>query len=628
MFMVGIGSSIAQDGDDIRALGPKDRANKLFLIGDYKNALPVYVELLAKKPEDEFLNYRVGLCHLYQNVNKRMAISYLRKVCAMEGSDYMAKFDLGVAYMFNEVLDSAIHFFNKYKVQETDPALLIDVTRRIEMCNSAKKFMADPVDVTFVNLGNKVNSPGPDYNAFIPEDQSYLLFSTKREKGVAGNMLDYDGFKPPDIFMCKVKGNEFDRAKNASMVVNSEWIEELVSVSADGNYMYIRVDNEDATDDIWYSSRRGRSWNKAITLGPGINSDEPEIGACSTPDGQTFYFARTPLSVPGFGGTDIYMTKRLPGGLWSVPVNLGPTINTQYDEQYPYVSYDGKTLYFASMGHNSMGGYDVFKSEWDDKFQRWGRPVNLGYPVNNTQDNFTYCPSDDPRVAYVSQLRKNGLGDTDIWRVIFNEEEERLSAFVTELDFATSGGGGPKSINFHVWVKSDGTEKWFTDEYQPFGLPEWTFQKTVNKPIADGERYDVTIIGSVGGGGVQKFTSATFPTGDESFVWVDTRTKKSQVPKTGVQIDQNPITGFPELGIMVTISDVNGDLMGTYLPNYKNGRVVATLPVGYYRMTIEAAGFQTIEQDVTIPGLGNYKPEIIKKYTLVQEGLTLPEGTK
>ncbi|MFT5919806.1 MAG: hypothetical protein ACI9FU_001620 [Granulosicoccus sp.] len=627
VFIAVFGSQIAyaQDGgDDIRALGPKDRANKLFLIGDYKNALPHYIELLAEKPENEFFNYRVGLCHLFQNVDKKRAIKYLRKVADMEDSDYMALFELGVAYMFNEKLDSALYFFNKYKVIEKDPALLIDVTRRIEMCNSAKKFIAKPLDVTFKNLGTKVNSAGPDYNPFIPEDQSYLLFSTKREKGVAGNMVDYDGFKPPDVFMCKVKGNEFDRAKNASMMVNSEWIEELVSVSADGNFMYIRVDNEEATDDIWYADRRGRSWNKAVTLGVGINSDEPETGASSTPDGQTFYFARTPFDVPGFGGTDIFMTKRLPGGLWSVPVNLGPTINTQYDEQYPYVSFDGKTLYFSSMGHNSMGGYDVFKSEWDDKFKRWGRPKNLGYPVNNTQDNFTYCPSNDPRVAYVSQLRLNGLGDTDIYRIIYNDKEERLSAFVAELAFATVGGVA-KKINFHVWKKSDGSLKEFTDEYQPFDLPEWSFDQTVVKTVKDGERFDITVIGSVGGGGVQKFTPATFPVGDDSFVWVDTRKKVVQVAKQGVSIDQNPVTGFPELGIMITISDVNGDLMGTYLPNYKTGRVVATLPVGYYNMTIKADGFQTIEKPLTIPGLGNYKPEIVKKSVLFQNGLTLPE---
>ena len=95
--------------------------------------------------------------------------------------------------------------------------------------------------------------------------------------------------------------------------------------------------------------------------------------------------------------------------------------------------------------------------------------------------------------------------------------------------------------------------------------------------------------------------------------------------KQGVSVDQNPITGFPELGIMVTISDVNGELIGTYLPNYKTGKVVATLPVGYYNMTIEADGFQTIEKPLTIPGLGNYSPEIVKKFILIQNGLTLPE---
>lgn len=627
-LIVSAGSAIAQDGgDDIRALGPKDRANKLFLIGDYRNALINYVKLLAEKPEDEFFNYRVGLCHLYMNVDKARSIPYLRKVVEKEDFDYMALFDIGVAYMFNEQLDSAVHFFNQYKIQETDPALLIDVTRRIEMCREAKKFKAKPLDVTFQNLGKDVNSNGPDYNPFIPEDQSYLLFSTKRDKGVAGNMIDYDGFKPPDVFMCKVKGNEFDRAKNASMVVNSEWIEELVGISADGTYMYIRVDNEDATDDIWYSTKKGRSWSKAIPLGQGINSEEPETAASSTPDGQTFYFARTPFQVPGFGGTDIYMTKRLPGGLWSTPINLGPTINTQYDEQYPYVSFDGKTLYFSSMGHNSMGGFDVFRSEWDEKYQRWGRPENLGYPVNNTQDNFTYCPTSDPRVAYVSQLRRGGLGDTDIYRIIYNDKDERLTAVVLNLDFATADQGSSKTIEFHVWTKADGTEKWFTNEYQPYDLPDWTFKNTEVKQIKDGEQYNVTIIGSVGGGTVEKFTPKNFPVGDDSFTWVDTRVKKVQVAPTGSgpTVEVNSIKGFAELGISINVMDENKDPVGTYTPNYNTGRAVLTLPVGIYSLDIQCQGFTGIEDRLVVPGLGNYTPELTKAYTLVQEGVTLPE---
>lgn len=627
---VAITGALAQDGgEDIRAMGPKDRANKLFLIGDYRNAVINYTKLLAEKPEDEFYNYRVGLCHLYMNVDKARAIPYLRKVVEKEDFDYMALFDIGVAYMFNERLDSALHFFNQYKMKETDPALLIDVTRRIEMCSSAKKFKAKALDVKFENLGKDVNSNGPDYNPFIPEDESYLLFTTKRDKGVAGNMIDYDGFKPPDVFMCKVKGNEFDRAKNASMVVNSEWIEELVGISADGTYMYIRVDNEEVTDDIWYSTKKGRSWSKAEPLGQGINSEEPETSASSTPDGQTFYFARTPYQVPGFGGTDIYMTKRLPGGLWSTPINLGPTINTQYDEQYPYVSFDGKTLYFSSMGHNSMGGFDVFKSEWDEKYQRWGRPENLGYPVNNTQDNFTYCPTSDPKVAYVSQLKRGGFGDTDIYRIIYNDKEERLTALILNLDFATSPteSGGGNTIDFHIWTKDDGTEKWFTNEYQPFDLPEWTFVKSEVKEIKDGEKYNVTIIGSVAGGEVQKFNSANFPVGDETFVWVDTRVKKVQTAPTAAAptVEVNSIKGFSELGISVNVLDENDEMIGTYTPNYKTGRAVLTLPVGIYNIEIQSSGFSSIQDRIVIPGLGNFTPEMTKDYTLVQQGVTLPE---
>ncbi|MGK0383378.1 MAG: hypothetical protein ACJAVL_000099, partial [Bacteroidia bacterium] len=223
--------SVAQDlGLDVEARGAtaEAKAKGLFEIGDYKNAQVAYTVLLALQPESMFLNWRLGVCHLYQNIRKRSSIPYLRKVTRMEQFDDEVLYDMGLAFMYNEQIDSALLFFNKYRVKISKPERIIDVTRQIDFCNNAKSFMADPVNVRFENLGDDVNSDGPDMHPFVPMDESFLAFSTKRDKGVAGQNIDFDGYKPADVFWCKIRNGEFRKAKGVGMTINSEFIEEFV----------------------------------------------------------------------------------------------------------------------------------------------------------------------------------------------------------------------------------------------------------------------------------------------------------------------------------------------------------------------------------------------------------------
>ena len=621
-------STFAQDlGLDIEAKGatPEAKAKGLFDIGDFKNAQIAYTVLLSKDPENAFLNWRLGLCHLYQNIRKSAAIPYLRKVVNMQKFDDEVMYDLGLAYMYNEQIDSALLFFNKYKLTISKPERIIDVTRQLEFCENAKKFMKTPVNVRFENLGDDVNSEGPDMHPFVPLDESFLVFSTKRDKGVAGQNLDYDGYKPADIFWCKVSNGEFRKAKGVGMTINTEFVEEFVGMSAYGDHIFYMIDNMEGFDDVWMSEFTGRRWEKGKTLGESINTDEPELSATCTPDGQTLFIARLPVEQPGFGGIDIFMSKLLPGGIWSIPVNLGPTINTQYDEMFPIISADGKTLYFASQGHKSMGGYDVYKSEWNEQFNRWERPENLGYPINTTMDNFTYCPTDNPRHAYTAQLRNDGFGDLDIYRVIFNDEEEQLSVLVMDLEVMT--GPEKQTIVFHEWKNTqDGNVKWFTDEYQPTDKPEYEFVETKNIELKNGEAFEITIIGSFDGAEVAKYTPENFPKSG-SFQWYDTRVKKVPVPAKKFEPKTSSIKGRESLQITATVTDQAGEMVGTYLPSYKTGNLVATLMPGQiYEVTIEASGFQTIKQKFNIMALGDYQKIINRKLILVENGLEVPSN--
>ena len=118
----------------------------------------------------------------------------------------------------------------------------------------------------------------------------------------------------------------------------------------------------------------------------------------------------------GYGGLDIYRIKKLPNGKWSKALNLGPQINTPYDEEGPYLHPDGTSLFFASKGHNTMGGYDIFVSHIDEN-EKWSVPENLGYPINTPDDDVYYVPSVDGRRAYYASYSNNSLGNFDLFRI-------------------------------------------------------------------------------------------------------------------------------------------------------------------------------------------------------------------
>ncbi|MGL4597747.1 MAG: hypothetical protein ACRCYO_09470, partial [Bacteroidia bacterium] len=153
--------------------------------------------------------------------------------------------------------------------------------------------------------------------------------------------------------------------------------------------------------------------------------------------GNTLYFASDRPG--GFGGLDLYISKRLPTGKWSPATNLGAAINTAYDEDFPNLSPDGKILYFSSKGHSSMGGYDIFKAEIDIMTQAFSSVKNIGYPINTPEDNSNFRISSNGRYGYVAMRREDGLGDLDIYRVEFNDIEPSYAVVTGQISPKTAG---------------------------------------------------------------------------------------------------------------------------------------------------------------------------------------------
>lgn len=380
-------------------------------------ALKVYKELLKKEPQNMEFNYKTAICYLSTNLDKKAAIPYLENVTKQPKCPTEAWFDLGRAYHYGNRFDDAIKAFNKYKEKDKKGAERAD--RQIEMCNNGKQLIRYPVQVTFENLGKEINTEFPDYYPFVPADESFLVFTSRRKESMGGQ-LEIDGYYPSDIFIATSKTGVWTKAKNMGAAINTRYDEEAVSLSADGKTMIVYLDHIDSLGNIYMTENKKGSWGKIAKLDKNVNAEFENSGSIA-PDGQTIFFAS---DRPGtFGETDLYMARKLPNGKWGMPQNLGNEINSKYKEEHPVMAPDGRTLYFSSQGHSSMGDFDLFKAIWDPENNTWSAPKNLGYPLSTSGDDRCISFAQDDKIAYLSATRDGGFGDLDIYRVKFSSEE-------------------------------------------------------------------------------------------------------------------------------------------------------------------------------------------------------------
>jgi len=402
--------------------GNEKLAKDLFGMRNFREALDEYKLLYKKDSLNLTYNYRIGLCYLNTYTDRTKAIPYLEYAVKQPKVEIEAWYELGRCYQYNYRFDDAINAFKTYqKLQKAkSDKFTVPAHRQIEMCRNAMEFMKTPVNVSFHNLGDQINSPFPDFSPYVPADESFIVFSSKRDNNL-GKLLDFDGFYTSDVYISSLRNNLWGKAKSIGTIINSDLVEEVGGLSADGNVIFVYIDNYEGFNDVVWSTRKGRSFQKIAKISPGINSNALESSATISQDKETIIFSSERSD--GYGGTDLYVSRKLRSGEWSPPQNLGNTLNTEYNEDFPNFSPDGKTLYFASQGHNSMGGYDLFKSEWDNTTNSWTKPVNLGYPVNTPEDNMTISFSANGRYAYVAAFRPEGFGDLDIYKIIFHDVE-------------------------------------------------------------------------------------------------------------------------------------------------------------------------------------------------------------
>lgn len=398
-------------------------AAKLFDAGNFESALEEYSLLQEKKPNDLLYNYRLGVCYLNTNISKAKAIPFLEKVCAQPKHDPNARYLLGRAYHLNGEYDKAIAAYSKFlEIGGGTWENLKDAGRQIDYCQNAKELVKFPLKVTFENLGKTVNSAYPDYLPFLPVNESFILFTTRRNDGSSERM---NGGYYSNIYISNTENGKFQKAVPLDNINTKDQDENIVGLSNSGDVAILYTENPDRLGDLMFLPRRDGQFLTPLKIDEKINTRYTEIAASISSDSSSIFFAS---NMPGgFGGIDIYVSRRLPNGKWSDPQNLGPSVNTLLDEDFPSISPDGMTLYFSSKGHTSMGGYDLFRAEYNPEKNRYMNVRSLGYPINTPGDDMNFRVSEDGKYGYLAAVRPEGNGDLDIYKVTFEDVESRYT---------------------------------------------------------------------------------------------------------------------------------------------------------------------------------------------------------
>lgn len=421
---------IKYDKNEFRRLFTQ--ANLMTLENFNDTALNTYLLLHKWEPDNANINFKIGQLYLLSTSDKSKAVKYLEDAKPFASKKYIPNdptekkcselvyYLLGQAYHLNYRFDEAILMFEKFKglLNMGDIKTSGDIIRRIEMSRYAKELTVSPINCIISNLKDSINTPKPEYGAVLSADESVMYFTSRRfnpETGGNDNKDIYGNYYEDIWYSNRKEDGTWSEAKPVSSHINTWYNEAVTGISADGQELLIY--KSDQGGSIYYSRLDGDQWSYTIMLGsdPGditnINSPYWEPSATFSPDGNTIYFVSNRPG--GFGGRDIYKIVKLPNGKWSKATNLGPTINTEFDEDAPFIHPDGVTMFFSSNGHKTMGGFDILFTTRQDS--GWSTPQNMGYPVNTTDDDIFYVMSADGKRSYFSSVRPEGKGDKDIY---------------------------------------------------------------------------------------------------------------------------------------------------------------------------------------------------------------------
>jgi len=413
--------------------------------------------------------YLIGYCYLQSPVDRYKAEGFLERACKYITKQYsvedpleksappLALYYYGQALHFNYRFTEALTSFSKFrKFAQKDKNIIAELDRWIEMTLTGMELTHRPAAVEIINLGDSINSQWPEYSAVISADEQMIIYTTRRPNST-GRQKTEDGYFEDIVVSYKKANGTWTSPVSLGKKVNTVGHEASINLTPNGQTLIVYrtqqvVNGKDTSENgnIYYTNFNGKEWGPLKEFEADVNSPYHESHACLSADGNLLFF--TSERPGGFGGKDIYRCVKLPNGKWSKALNMGPAINTEFDEDGAFIHPDGRTFYFASNGHQSMGGYDIMVATLgeDNKFSN---VRNMGYPINTTGDDVFYVTSPDGRRGYLSSAKSNGYGSQDIYCVKFpGAAEPNLALFKGQ--FVPAAGSVPPD-NIQVAVTDD-----------------------------------------------------------------------------------------------------------------------------------------------------------------------------
>lgn len=401
----------------------------------YSEALEYYLVVNDFNPHNAMLNYKIGLCYL-NSMQKTKAIPYLEMAFKLDPVVVPDILYLQArAYHYNYEFDRAVDYYTRYKNSLTPNELTKyadNIKKKIKECENGKVLVNNPIRVFIDNLGNVVNTEYPEYNPVINSDETVLMFTSCRPETTGGDIDPLYNIYYEDIYISYKEGDVWTKAINPGKPFNNDSHDAIVGLSPDAKNVLI-YKGDVGGGDIFICRIEDGEWQRPKDLPKEINTNFHETSASFSPDMRALFFVSDKEG--GYGGSDIYVArvseKSKPGKFdFEDPGNIGSVINTMYDEEGVFMQADGRTLYFSSEGHNSMGGYDIFKTRLENG--QWSVPENLGYPVNTPDDDFFFSVNSKGDHGYYSSFDKEGPGKQDLFMVTFLGPEKPV---INELVF-------------------------------------------------------------------------------------------------------------------------------------------------------------------------------------------------
>ena len=426
-----------------KAKAEMEFGTELYLIGNeavflvrspglnYKKALIHFEKAYTFNPKSADVNFKIGVCYFYSS-NKTKCIAYFKEAYKLNPeTDPFMEYYMGIAQQLNGdyklANKSYIRFETNYKKADNFNKF---VKKRKKECLFALKKEANPERVWVDNL-SVVNTKHNDFAPTITMDGEELAFTSNRPNGHTENEVgEYDN----DIYVTSFENGTWKKPTAAKGAINSDKDDLSNNFSYNGVKMLISRMNEAGNFDIYETFLNGDTWAKPVNFSKNINLQSNELYASyNHQDDKIYYAKQTSGSKNGY---DIYYSgviNRM-ARKYGTPRRI-TSISSGFNDGPIYLHPDGITMYFSSEGFNSMGGFDIFMVK--KKGNEWGKPINLGYPINTQYDDFFFASSANGKYAYITSNRKGTKGGQDIYKVTFWGPEKEPATSIEDYLLAS-----------------------------------------------------------------------------------------------------------------------------------------------------------------------------------------------